>query len=173
VAIPRSKPPPGAREEPTASDLAAVLHETTNALTVLLGWLERARQPGAQRDAVAQALERASTTALATRNALRRAIGASVDDDSPEAAFELAQRVTDDLAVQARQRDVTLQVQQRDDGRAWHVDHAHAVWQILTNLLLNAIAVTPRHGRVELAVGTDPAEPESVRFTVTDEGPGI
>src|ERR1043165_8285395 len=49
---PRSLPPPPPDQE---ADLAGALHEVSNALTVVLGWLDVARQrlpAGAARDAV-------------------------------------------------------------------------------------------------------------------------
>ncbi|MEJ2578802.1 MAG: HAMP domain-containing sensor histidine kinase [Kineosporiaceae bacterium] len=42
--------------------------------------------------------------------------------------------------------------------------------QVVTNLLTNATAVTPRGGRIEVAVAREAGE---VRLTVTDSGPGI
>jgi CheY-like chemotaxis protein len=149
------------------------LHETTNALTVVLGWLERARQAGASRAEVAAAIERASSTALATRTALRRAIGAAVEDESPERAEDLARRATDDLAMEAKQRDVSLQIAIPDGTATGYVEHPHAVWQILTNLILNAITAAPRGGRVEITAEALGPSLGSLRFSVSDDGPGV
>ncbi|MDM8540580.1 two-component system sensor histidine kinase CreC [Desulfococcaceae bacterium HSG9] len=44
------------------------------------------------------------------------------------------------------------------------------LYQAITNLLLNAVDFSPAHGRIELALSQADG---NLRFTVTDEGPGI
>lgn len=168
----RDDPPTGDGEQPHQTDHAALLHETTNALTVVLGWLERARQAGTSAADAAAALERASHTALATRNVLRCAIGARLTDDPPELAAELVRRTAEDLAMEADRHGVSLTVTVADDELSGWVRHPHAVWQILTNLLLNAICATPQ-GRVRLIAEAASDRTEAVRLAVHDDGPGI
>jgi len=51
------------------------------------------------------------------------------------------------------------------------VGNANQLQQIVVNLVVNAIQAMPEGGRI--MVGTGPAGPGRVRFTVTDEGAGI
>jgi CheY-like chemotaxis protein len=157
--------------QPTAPDTAAAIHEATNALTVILGWIERAKEAcrGDNSEAL-DALGRAARYARAARDSMRRSIGAEVQEHPPESGEMLAHRVVEDLAVEARTADVTLecQVDPRWGPRA--VMEADIAWQVLTNLLLNALAASPRGGRVRLEVS---GERGALRFRVSDEGSGI
>ena len=77
--------------QPTAPDTAAAIHEATNALTVILGWIERAKE--ACREANGEALDalgRASRYARAARDSMRRSVGAEVQEHPPESAEMLA-----------------------------------------------------------------------------------
>jgi CheY-like chemotaxis protein len=150
------------------SDLAAALHETTNALTVILGWIERARSSCGERQDAVVALDRAARHARAARDSMRRTIGAELPETAPVRAAQLVAEAVDDLAVEAQRSEVEV-VATIGSAEA-RVAHPHAVWQILTNLLLNAVSVTPRGGRVavELEVADD-----DVMFRVRDQGPGI
>ena len=150
-------------------DLAAALHETTNALTVILGWIERARAACAETPEALVALRRAARYTRAARDGMRRAIGASVPGPSPERALDLVVRTLDDLAMEARRNGVTLEWTS-DEAQSCYVSHPDVAWQVLTNLLLNAISATPRGSQVTVAVSS--AAP-LVRFAVTDQGPGV
>src|SRR5690348_16039062 len=63
-------------------DLAGALHEVSNALTVVIGWLERARAGEASRAEVERAIEIASARSRLARDIVRRAIGAEVAADA-------------------------------------------------------------------------------------------
>jgi CheY-like chemotaxis protein len=160
-------------------DLAAAIHETTNALTVILGWIERAREATRllaeeatpARIAEAEtALDRAGRYTEAARAAMRRVIGADVPESAPESAHGLAARALEDLAVAARHARVELElVAPAEAGRAFAAQ-PDAAWQILTNLLLNALAVSPAGERVTLEVE---AARDRLLFRVRDRGPGV
>ncbi len=147
-------------------DLAASLHEATNAMTVVVGWIERAQQ--ADDDATRQvALARAAGYARRARDGMRHAIGGDTPEPGPEAAVEVARRVLDDLALEAQREAVQLGME--GGSEAW-LSAPHRVWQILTNLTLNAIAMTPPSRAVRLSCHT---EDDMVVFDVRDEGPGV
>ncbi|MBW2453698.1 MAG: ATP-binding protein, partial [Deltaproteobacteria bacterium] len=151
-------------------DLAAAIHETTNALTVILGWIERARESTRGHADAQDALRRAARYTRAARQGMRRAIGAEVPERPPEQAAALAERAVEDLAVEARRASIELTAGVDEGYGDETLIHSDTVWQVLVNLLLNAIAVTPEQGKVRLDVEGDGAR---VCFRVSDEGPGI
>lgn len=169
----RRQGPPGNGGAPDAPDHAALLHETTNALTVILGWIERATEASAGRPEVAAALERAAAHAIGMRHALRRAIGAQVAEEPPVRVDAMAERTMEDLAIESRKAGVAARTAVAPGCGQRMIAHANAAWQILTNLLLNAIAVSPSGSTVELRAVADEDDPARVRFSVTDQGPGV
>ncbi len=154
-------------------DLAAAIHETTNALTVILGWIERARQSATGAPEVLYALQRAARHTRGAREQMRQTIGAQTDLPAPERASALAKRTVDDLQLEAQSKGVQLLLEEdAADGSAdASVEHPTTVWRILINLLLNAIAASPAGAAVSLFL--DHAEQDTVRFRVRDEGRGI
>jgi CheY-like chemotaxis protein len=151
------------------SDLAGALHEVSNALTVVLGWLDAAHStvpagPGRE------AIEVARTHARLGHHVARRAIrGEEPGDSDSQAARSLAQLAVLGVTQEAQRQGVRVQIEEQNAARVL-LDNASAVQQILLNLLLNAIAFSPRGGQVTLALRH---EGMSVIFTVSDEGPGI
>ncbi|MBI4701470.1 MAG: sensor histidine kinase [Deltaproteobacteria bacterium] len=164
-------PPSGDGASAAERRLAAAVHEAGNALTAVLGWIERAEEAshGGAPAAVAQALDRAASHARAARDVMRWAIGAEPPEQQSAPAGDLARRTIEDIETEARRRGVAVSTELETDGAL--VEHAGALWRILTNLLLNAIAVSPPGGRVTLHVARQSAE--RARFTVRDEGPGV
>lgn len=159
----------GAPADP-ARDLAGALHEVSNALTVVIGWIERARAEGSAAD-VERALDVAADRASQARTIVRRAIGAEVNAEPPAPVVAvLADAVTGlepelrRAGIHARERVASAMINRT-------IDHAPTVLQILTNLLLNAIAMSPSGStvRVEAIAGAR----GTVVFTVSDEGPGV
>ncbi|MCC6521097.1 MAG: sensor histidine kinase [Polyangiaceae bacterium] len=160
-----------ARDDSSPSaDLAAVVHETTNALTVILGWLERAREAHDRPDDLELALGRAMAHARATRDDMRRSLGAAVSSPPAEAAGALGLRTLEDLAREAGASGVRLSFRAERDASLVEVADPQDVWAILTNLLLNAVAHSPRAGTVTLSLDADG---RTVSFGVSDEGVGV
>jgi len=152
------------------ADLAGALHEVSNALTVVLGWLDVARQrlpSGAARDAV----EVARTHAHLGHRVARAAIGAEppARGSSRRPARSVAKAAVLAVSPQAEAQGVSVSLDKGSDGHGL-VRDVGAVLQILTNLLLNAIAFTPRGRSVRVGINED--GPFCV-FSVQDEGPGI
>ena len=151
-------------------DIAAAVHETTNALTVILGWIERARAASARESEVGQALVRAARYARAARDQMRRSIGAEIPPLPPEPAAHLTARLCEDLAAEAQERGIKLCHHVQPDAAPIGVIHPHAAWRVLTNLVLNALALGPSGSRVQV---TTSADDDFLRFVVRDEGPGV
>lgn len=81
---------------------------------------------------------------------------------------QLLHRVQDGLAVLADEKRVALDL--KEGNPAWALGDETLLEQLLANLLDNAIRYTPSEGRVNLAIQ---AQPESVRITISDTGPGM
>jgi CheY-like chemotaxis protein len=147
-------------------DLAGVLHDVSNALTVILGWIGEARAEGARPEDVAYALRIVEQRARVARDLARQAIGAS-RIEVPAATAELTREVVETLRVEAAHAGVTLVADDRSEGQ---IMGALDLVQVLTNLVLNAIAFAPRETAVEVAVSSSDSE---VVWTVTDHGEGV
>src|SRR5258705_6893831 len=126
-------------------DLAGALHEVSNALTVVLGWLECAREemPTAI-DVAKKAVDIATMHAKLGRRVARRAIGAESDALEEEADLEaLVRDVVTGVEREALRRRVVLVVSHDPSSRAKIARAAPSLFQVMTNLLLNAIALSP------------------------------
>jgi CheY-like chemotaxis protein len=166
----RARKASGADSDERAQELGFALHDVSNALTVVLGWLDvvKSRLPeGADR----QALEVACTHARLGYSVARRAIGAEVTDtgSGQSTAHAAALGAVTGVTPEATRRGVELVLDPSITSHA-RIGSLGAVLQILTNVLLNAIAFTPKGRRVTLEL----REHEShVVFRICDEGPGI
>jgi CheY-like chemotaxis protein len=165
-AKPDSVPPSGRQGE---QDLAGALHEVSNALTVVLGWLDVAHAqlaPGAAR----QAIEIAHTHARLGHGLARSAIGAELPEPSRQATSRsLAESAAVGVRPQADRRGVRIHCEGTTTGGPL-VRDADSALQILTNLLLNAIDFSPEGSVVTLEL-TDSGS--NLIFAVSDQGPGI
>lgn len=162
----------GAGEKPEGSrdphrDLAGVLHDVSNALTVLLGWVGETRAPDATPETIAYALTVIEQRARIARDLARHAIGAARIDEQ-RGAGEIAREVAQALRVEAARAGATITIHGGETST--RLAGALDVSQILTNLVLNAIAYAPRDSAVELEVGVDG---DRCVVTVTDHGPGV
>ncbi len=158
--------PPDSRRDPHR-DLAGVLHDVSNALTVMLGWVGEARAPGAAPEAVSYALTIVEQRARIARDLARHAIGAPrIDEQRPAGA--IVQEVAAALRVEAQR--IGAQVIVSGDDATAKVAGSLDVAQVLTNLVMNAIAYSPRGGKVEIALSVDDA---AMTIVVADEGPGV
>lgn len=150
------------------SELAGALHEVSNALTVVLGWLAEA-QGNVDVGPARAAIEVAQTHARRGHRVARAAIGADApESQAVRSARKLAQEALVATEREAQAKGVRLGIA-LDDADAM-VSGADALLQVLVNLLLNAIAFTPegREVRLELTAGAQEAV-----YTVIDQGPGV
>ncbi len=160
-----------AHERPADSidEVVGALHDVSNALTVLLGWVASARAEGATAEQVEHALAMVEERARVARDLARHAIGVptvSPDADAPfDAVLSTAVRA---LGVEADRAGVQI-VLRSAPGTA-RVAGAANVSHILTNLMLNALAHAPRGSDV-----TVDASIANGRFVVdvSDSGPGV
>src|SRR6202142_4436118 len=160
-----SEPPPGDPHR----DVTGALHDVSNALTVLLGWVAEARSGGGSAEQVDRALAIVEGRARSARDLARRSIGApSIVDDHEDVPDHVIEDVVEALSVEAQRAGVALVV----DGHApgVHIPLAADASQILTNLLLNALAWAPRGSRVTIE---SQVEAGSLALFVQDEGPGV
>lgn len=150
-------------------DLAAALHEVSNALTVVLGWLDGARS-SLPESPEREALEIALAHARLGYRIARRAIGADVSDVERErCAAAVARDAVLAVTPEARRRRVQVRFVDRARGNEL-VSDAPSVLQILLNLMLNALAFSPADATVTLTASRDG---DHVLYEVADEGPGI
>ncbi len=156
------------RVDADGADLAGALHEVSNALTVVLGWLGDVRgkvADGPLRDAV----EVAYSHAHRGHAVARRAIGGP--PPATEAARSSASVMNDARTAVAREADAKgVRVRTKLADIDSSIDAPDAVLQILVNLLLNALAFSPRGSAVTL---TSSAQSGHVAFEVRDQGPGL
>jgi CheY-like chemotaxis protein len=150
-------------------DVTGALHDVSNALTVVLGWVAEARSGNGSAEQLGRALAIVEERARTARDLARRAIGAhSIVDDREDALDAVVDDVVEALSVEAQRAGVALVVAARSPGvRVPLVGDAS---QILTNLLLNALAWAPRGSRVTIEPH---AEGDAVVLFVQDEGPGV
>jgi CheY-like chemotaxis protein len=150
-------------------DVTGALHDVSNALTVLLGWVAEARAGRDSPEQVEHAITIIEERARAARDLARRAIGAqTVDDDREEAIDRVVEGVIETLSVESQRAGVRVSL--RDGGGDARVRRAGDASQVLTNVLLNALAWAPRGSEVTVEVDADDA---GVAVEVQDEGPGI
>lgn len=169
----RTEPPTDGVVEPVPPerDLAGALHEVSNALTVVLGWIEQARS-GDPREGLA-ALDIAASRARQARHIVRRAIGAHVPDDPPGSVEELVREAVTGLEPEARSLGQTLAASVDKAAAGALIEQRSTALQILTNLILNALAISPTGARVRVEAAEDRAGAGSVVISVIDEGPGV
>lgn len=150
------------------ADLRGALHDVSNALTVMLGWVSEARSPDATAESVAYALRILEQRSRAARDLARRAIGAeSADADQPELLDSVLRDTVDALAVEASRANVRLSLEARTRTRI----HGGAdLSQVVTNLVLNAIAHAPVGS--EIVIGGAHGEGDA-HIDIEDRGPGI
>lgn len=158
---------------PLPGSLGASIHDVANALTLVLGWLERAAD---ERGGEPQAIERATSHARWARDELRKLLGAkSLDRDEVSvlaaSVTAVVERTLEDLDVEARRAFVDLRARVADTCAESLTVSPQQLWQVLTNLLLNALAAAPPDSRVLVTV--EPDRHGNLRYTVEDEGGGI
>ena len=101
----RSAPGEPKRADPHR-DVTGALHDVSNELTVMLGWIGEARAQGASREAIEDALRIVEQRARAARDLARRAIGATPVVDEEEPLGTLVAHALRVLAVEAQRAGV-------------------------------------------------------------------
>ena len=148
---------------------AFALHEVSNALTVVLGWLDmaaRAKDPQEAEKALAVAREHARRGQVMAR----RAIGAAADSDRTcRTAAALAEFAAVSVRPQAAPVNVRI-LTEIGPGTDCAVDADGPALQILTNLLSNAVKYAP--GAPDIDV-TARGMGEVIVISVRDRGVGI
>jgi CheY-like chemotaxis protein len=152
-------------------DLAGALHEVSNALTVVLGWLECAQEEMGGADVARRAVDIAMSHAKLGRRVARRAIGDDSDVLAEEADLEtLVRDVVTGVEREALRRRIALTVSSDPSSRAKLVKGAPGLFQVMTNLLLNAIALSPEGSAVTVEAR---AHGDEAHLAVIDAGPGV
>ena len=149
-------------------DALGALHEVSNALTVLLGWVAEARDPSAAPEDVKHALRIVEQRARAARDLSRRAIGAKVAAPGDAEVDSLLADVVESLRLEAER--VQVKIARSGDARGCRVPLGEDLAQIVTNLALNAFAFSPKGSELRIIVTVAPRE---VTVDVQDEGPGV
>jgi signal transduction histidine kinase len=163
-------------EELSRHFLMSVSHELRTPLTAIRGHVSALREGVLDDEA-----ERSSSLAVIAEEAVRleRLVGDVLDLARLDARrFALlheevdmrviCERANAAFAAEARSRGIELELS-LDDGAVLVTD-GDRVFQIVSNLLANAIHWTPAGGRVELRLARSDGD---VVVTVTDTGPGI
>lgn len=159
---------PPAADDPHA-DVAAALHDVSNALTIILGWVSEARGQTADPAIVAHALQIIEDQARVARTLARGAIGGAPESaDVEEALDSVVGAATSALSIQALQAGVVVVTETH--GALARVVRAEDVRQVVTNLLINALAFSPRGSQVK--VDLDVSSVAAI-VVVEDAGPGV
>lgn len=150
-------------------DVTGALHDVSNALTVLLGWVAEARGGMSSVEQLNHALAIIEDRARTARDLARRAIGAeSLVDEHEDTVDHVVDDVVEALSVETQRAGVKLVVLARSPGS--RIPLAADASQILTNLLLNGLAWAPRGSQLSVE---SRAEPGWITLFVQDEGPGV
>jgi CheY-like chemotaxis protein/anti-sigma regulatory factor (Ser/Thr protein kinase) len=149
--------------------VAGALHDVSNSLTVILGWAAEARAGASSPEALLHSLCVIEEQARIARQLARRVLGADGANDDDETQLEaLLGPAIDALAVEAQRAGVRLSLLGRAGGV--RVQRGTDLRQILTNLVLNAMAHAPKGSEVRLELTVSPTR---VTLDVQDEGPGV
>lgn len=160
----------GPSDESPERDLAGALHDVSNALTVILGWAEGA-DPARDPARIESALRVIAAQARHAKTIARRAIGAVVAEDEQVSVREPLESVITALGPEAAQRRVRIENAVDAPAANALVRDTTSLRQVLVNLLLNAVSVSPPSGRVRIDGRL--TGPRLLTLGVSDEGPGV
>jgi CheY-like chemotaxis protein len=150
-------------------DVTGALHDISNALTVLLGWVSEARTGRTSRAELDRALAIIEDRARSARDLARRAIGSQVTIEQRDQELATVVRdVVEALSVEAQRARVDLVVEGQCPGA--YLPLAADASQVLTNILMNALAWAPADSHVTIELESTRA---GVEVTVRDQGPGV
>jgi CheY-like chemotaxis protein/two-component sensor histidine kinase len=157
-----------ARVDPHA-DVAGALHDVSNTLTVILGWAAEAQAGPSNPEALLYALRVIAEQARIAQHLARRAIGADPPQAQEETQLDaVLGTAVDVLGVEAHRKNVRLTLAGRSAGA--RIRRSTDLHQIVTNLVLNALAYAPASSEVKLEVNVGPT---LMTLDVQDEGPGV
>lgn len=167
-----------ALERQRADFLAMLTHDIKNPLTVIVGYaemlLETTKAAGRQEDALM--LERLHGNALAAQSLVLNYLdltqieaGRLMLAHKPLSLNTLLHRVTQRYDIEARHRQLTLELDLQDEIPSITGDPL-ALERVFANLLHNALNFTPPPGRV--TVRSSRQQDEAV-ISIADTGPGI
>ena len=163
-------PPIGVMVADPHRDLAGALHDVSNALTVMLGWVQESRTDHASREQVAYALGIIEQRARIARDLARRAIGGGAKFLDQDGQLDGTIRdAIDALAVMAQRVGVRVNLVGVSPGVK--IPAAGDISQIVTNLVMNALAYAPADTEVTVS-GAATTERLAV-IDVTDQGAGV
>ncbi len=149
-------------------DVTGALHDVSNALTVLLGWVSEVRAGVSPAD-LNRAMAIIEDRARSARDLARRAIGAhDAVDERERPVGAVVGDVVEALSVEAQRARVKVVVTGGTAGT--RLPLAADASQVLTNVVMNAFAWAPPGTRVAIDVVDDPS---GIALVVTDEGPGV
>lgn len=152
-------------------DLAGALHEVSNALTVVLGWLEALREQVGEADPARRAVDIAWSRAKLGRKLARRAIGSDIDLGDEDCPLDgLVRDAAVGVEREASSRRTTIRIAAEPGANARIVQASPALLQVLTNLLLNAIGMSPEGSTVDIQVS---AAGDRALVSIVDQGPGV
>lgn len=150
-------------------DHSGALHEVSNALTVVLGWLDMAEKAETLEDA-REALSVAREHARRGQSMARQSIGGEAPSSHrSRTASEVAGFATQSVAPKAQRAGVLLSTEFAN-GTDIRIESDTSILQILTNLLLNAIDFAPVGSTVRVTVHRSD---QRLVFRVLDDGPGV
>lgn len=153
-------------------DLAAALHEVSNGLTVILGWLEEAADLAGADVPAREAIEIAQQRARRAHRIARRAIGADSSRASAEPLAAIVEECVSGLRPEATKRVQVVEVSVHPTVADVTVDAGDKLLQVLTNLLLNALQATPDGAVIQLVVAPG-KDGDAVSVRIVDGGSGI
>ena len=153
--------------------LRAVSHDLRTPLTAIRMGLERLRRAGEAADAVDELARETERLSRRIDNLLAMArldAGACVPHSEPTPTADLFRSALESLplVLEGHRVDVAISPETPD----LFVDPALAV-EILANLLENAGSASPSDAPIELKAEPDPLDPQRVRLSVLDRGPGV
>lgn len=158
-----------ASHAPARPSARGALHDVSNVLTVLLGWVEEATAALAGEDSAqaSHALDIIRERAELARDLARAAAGAPTADEPARAEAVIATTL-EALGIEARSREVSIEAEALVDDAI--VPEARALSHVVTNLVLNALAFAPPRSRVVVRIAGDD---RSIAVDVADLGPGV
>jgi len=143
----------------------------SNALTVVLGWLEALREQTGEGDPARRAVDIALSRAKLGRKLARKAIGDDIDLTDEDAALEAVVRdAAAGVEREASRRQISISITPEPAVGSRIVHFVPDLLQVLTNLLLNAIGMSPAGSPVQILVS---ASGDRATVSVVDQGPGV